>query len=96
VYINDMAISSTQQTYQGIAVGAFGSTIITGTAIYTGNWAAIRTLDSSFTFSGATRTSNVTNDSYFSGKTFSVPAEIVGNFTGIQLSSGSCIAIKGI
>lgn len=91
-----MALSSSPQTYQGIAVGAFGSTIITGTAIYTGNWAAIRTLDSGFTFSSATRTFNVDNDSYFSGKTFSVPAEIVGNFTGIQLSSGSCIAIKAV
>ena len=91
-----MALSSSPQTYQGIAVGAFGSTIITGTAIYTGNWAAIRTLDSGFTFSGATKTSNVANDSYFSGKTFSVPAEIVGNFTGIQLFSGSCIAIKAV
>ena len=91
-----MALSSSPQTYQGIAVGAFGSTIITGTAIYTGNWAAIRTLDSGFTFSGATKTSNVDNDSYFSGKTFSVLAEIVGNFTGIQLFSGSCIAIKAV
>ena len=91
-----MAISSTQQTYQGIAVGAFGSTIITGTAVYTGNWAAIRSLDSGFIFGAGTKTSNVTNDSYFNGKTFSAPTEIVGNFTGIQLSSGSCIAIKGI
>lgn len=91
-----MALSSSPQTYQGIAVGAFGSTIITGTAIYTGNWAAIRTLDSGFIFNAGTKTSNVDNDSYFNGKTFAAPTEIVGNFTGIQLSSGSCIAIKAV
>lgn len=91
-----MALSSSPQTYQGIAVGAFGSTIITGTAIYTGNWAAIRTLDSGFIFDAGTKTSNVVNDSYFNGKTFAAPSEIVGNFTGIQLSSGSCIAIKAV
>ena len=91
-----MSLSSSPQTYQGMAVGAFGSTIITGTAIYTGNWGAIRSLDSGFTFNGGTKTSNVDNDSYFNGKTFTAPSEIVGNFTGIQLSSGSCIAIKAV
>ena len=91
-----MALSSTPQTYQGIAVGAFGSTIITGTAIFTGNWAAIRILDSGFIFDAGTKTTNVENDSYFNGKEFSAPAEILGNFTGIQLSSGACIAIKAV
>jgi hypothetical protein len=89
-------MSSNIITFLGTSVAAFGSTIITGTAIYTGNWAAIRTLDSGFTFNAGTKTSNIVNDIYFNGKTFSAPTEIVGNFTGIQLSSGSCIAIKSI
>ena len=96
VYIIDMALSSAPQTYQGMAIGAFGSTIITGTAVFTGNWGAIRSLDSGFIFDAGTKTSNIENDSYFNGKTFTVPSEIVGNFTGIQLSSGSCIAIKAV
>jgi len=91
-----MAISSTPQTYQGMAVGAFGSTIIAGTSVVTGNWIAVRSLDVSFTFDAGTKTSNVENDSYLNGKTFAHPAEIVGNFTGIQLSAGACIAIKAV
>lgn len=83
-----------------MAIGAFGSTIIdyatTGSAIVTGNWVAIRSLDSGFIFDAGTKTSNVENDSYFAGKIFAAPSEIVGNFTGIQLSSGSCIAIKAV
>lgn len=91
-----MSISSSPQTYQGMAIGAFGSTIITGTAVFTGNWGAIRSLDSGFIFDAGTKTTNVDNDSYFNGKEFLSPAEILGNFTGIQLSSGSCIAIKAV
>ena len=79
-----------------MAIGAFGSTIITGTAVFTGNWGAIRSLDSGFIFDAGTKTTNVDNDSYFNGKEFVSPAEILGNFTGIQLSSGSCIAIKAV
>ncbi len=91
-----MAISSSPQTYQGIAVGAFGATIITGTDVYTGNWQAIATLDAGFKLDAGTKSTNVVGESYLVGKTFNPPAQILGNFTGIQLSSGACIAINAV
>jgi len=91
-----MAISSSPQTYQGIAVGAFGATIITGTTVYTGNWQAIATLDAGFKLDAGTKSTNVVGESYLVGKTFNPPAQILGNFTGIQLSSGACIAINAV
>jgi hypothetical protein len=89
-----MAAYSSPQTYQGISVGAFGSTIITGTGLYTGNWQAIRSLDASFVLDSGTKTADVVNDSYLTGKTFTPPFEILGNFTGIKLSSGACVAVN--
>lgn len=87
-----MAFSSSPQTYLGASLGAFGSTIITGTGIYTGNWCAIRSLDVNFTFGQNISGDNITNVIYFTGKAFSAPAEILGNFTTIQLSTGACQA----
>ena len=68
--------------------GLFGGVIATGTAIYTGKFAAIQSVGVTFGISGISAPL-VTNSSYLSGKSFAHPFELSLPFDTFQLTSGA-------
>lgn len=84
---------STQSTNLA-ALGLNGSTFITGTQEYSGNWACFRTVDASTTIAGITGHSSISGISYFAGKSLTPPYEFLGQFTNIRLTTGALQAFN--
>ena len=85
--------NSTQSTNIA-ALGLLGSTFITGTDPFNGNWNAFRTVDSNVVIAGITGHSSINGLPYLEGKTLAPPYEFLGSFTDIRLTSGALQAFK--
>lgn len=73
-------------------IGGFGSIFATGTNVYTGSFYCIEAIENC-TFSGVI-CDNMENVSGWLVKTLPSTASIRGNFSQIQLSSGSAMLYK--
>lgn len=78
----------------GTSLGTWGSTLVTGTGWYNGNFAALNTIGGSGFAISAISGSGITNISALNGFVFSAPSTFLGNVTTIRLSSGVCQAIR--
>lgn len=82
------------QSTTAASLGLLGSTFISGTSPFSGNWNAFRTVDADTVIAGVTGHSSIDGLSYLVGKTLSPPYEFLGNFTTIRLTTGALQAFK--
>jgi len=81
------------QSTNAASLGLLGSTFISGTSPFSGNWNAFRTVDADTVIAGITGHSSIDGLSYLVGKTLS-NYEFLGNFTNIRLTTGALQAFK--
>ena len=86
-----MSIIRQTQILEGDMAGKTGGEVISDTALHNGTWYKVAAIEASTVI--ATLTGNITGATAVS---LAVGAEIVGQFTGITLTSGAVIAYDKI
>lgn len=77
--------------------GGLGSTIATGQAIYSGNYAKLESVGVTCVFSGVTTTDRATvNATYLNGQTLAHPFSITIPLNTVQLWSGAVNLVHGV
>lgn len=86
--------SSSPISLLAIQTASLGSTLVTGTGWYNGNFGALNTVGGSGFAIAAASGNNITNISALNGFVFPAPSQFIGNITTVRLSSGVCQAVR--